>query len=225
MNKIAFIIFVFSSIFIESCGVRIHTSKDNVTKKFEVKNKFHGIQTLSTTDIEYTPGEPSIILSGPKEVIDNIKIDIREGILTIQSYEAKNINVYSKTKLTVSYPDVSYFLTSGTGEISINGLDANDVKMISYGTGDIRCKNSKCSILNVETEGTGDIFINKFSCSKALLVTNGTGDIDVKSINAGEIIATTYGTGDIILKGICKILKQESLGTGEIESKKLIINN
>ena len=201
-----------------SCGVKVYTSKGNAQKSFVIKSAFNAIETASYIDIEYVPGAPSVTLSAPPEIIDNIHVVVKDSVLVVyMNYQANHVNVSnSASKLTVSYPGVNTFLSSGTGDIEIKNVNVETLTLSTNGTGDIECKDSKCKFLVATTYGTGDIELEKFSCITAKLSSNGTGDIEAEKFTADTVEASTTGTGDINISGVCKSVTKESGGTGDI---------
>lgn len=202
-----------------SCGVKVYTSKGNAKKTFVIKSAFNAIKTLANTDIEYVPGAPSVTLSAPPEIIHSIDIVVRDSVLVVyRDYEANLVNVSnSASKLTVSYPGVNTFISSGTGDIEIKNVNVETLTLSTYDTGDIECKDSKCKFLIATTNGTGDIKLEKFSCITAKLSSNGTGDIEAEKFTADTVEASTTSTGDINISGVCKSVTKESNGTGDIK--------
>ena len=207
-----------------SCGVRVYSEKDKVSKRISVRGDFNEIQTLACTDIEYTDGPASFTLYAPESQIDKIEIYVQEGTLVVTQKEGKNINGFNNnthSKLVVSYPGVSKFTTYGTGDITIDTSDVKELTLTTCGTGDIGCEGAKCSIFTATSEGTGDIEVDRLNCVSSYIRTDGTGDIVIKDITADLVDAGTYGTGDIYLAGKCKTSKLQKEGTGDIESNKL----
>lgn len=208
-----------------SCGkiIKVHTSKDNITKEIAITENFSAIEAYNTTDIEYTDGPAKITLSAPDNIINHIEVYVKNGVLYITQQEETQtiINGMLRSKLTVSYPGVNHFGTFGTGDINIDTVKADSLYLNTYGTGDIESKQLSCTILKATTGGTGDIEVKKLNCREALLNTDGTGDIEVYNINATAITANTNGTGDITLTGKCRTFEFSENGTGDINAKRL----
>ena len=203
-------------------GINFYKSGAETVKNIVLKDKINSINNEGSTDIEFSQGEPSFKLYAPKEMINYIHLNIENGQLTINSSYPSNMMGSVKSKLVVTYPDISSFQTGGTGDIYIRGIKTENLTIKSSGTGDIECKDIDCQKLTAVTLGTGDIEIKNANCKEAELMTQGTGDIECERINAGSIFASTNGTGDIELSGRCEIFNSEKTGTGDIISKNLI---
>lgn len=230
MKKLLFLLYIiFALIFVgltmTSCGnvIKVHTSEDYVTREIEVTEKFSAIEACNTTDIEYSDGPAKIILSAPDNLINRIEVFVKDGVLFITEPEdtRKVFNGMMRSKLTVSYPGVYNFGTSGTGDINIDTVKADSLYLNTYGTGDIKGQRLSCNILKATSCGTGDIEVKELNCREAFLNTDGTGDIDVYNINANAVTANTGGTGDVTLTGKCRTFEYSVNGSGDINAKRL----
>lgn len=206
-----------------SCGVKVYSSKDYIEKEFRTSKKINSIESYAFTDIEYTQGEPSIKLYAPSDFIQNIEIRVENGNLIIGQKDTQNLIGQVKSKLVISYPDITTFATYGTGDIKIKGFNGEKIILKSEGTGDIECELANTESMYAETYGTGDIELDDINCNEGVFITNGTGDIEIKSIKANKLDAKSFGTGDIEISGSCNVITHESSGTGTINTKKLKI--
>lgn len=207
-----------------SCSkiVKIHTSKDNVTKQIEISEAFSSIETYSVADVEYTDGPASVTLIASPELAKTTQVFVKDGVLIVtQDEQSRNFNGGGKAVVKVSYPGIDTFKTLGTGDIEITSLNGKNVIMETAGTGDIECGSVKSTTLMASTHGTGNINLDKVDCTKADFSTNGTGDIEVKHITAQNVFAVTNGTGDITIAGECTYISSLNDGTGEIYTKGL----
>lgn len=206
-----------------SCGVRVYSEKDKVSKNISINGDFDEIETLATTDIEYTDGPASFKLYAPESQIGKIKIYVESGKLIVTQKESQNGfgNGNTHSKLVVSYPSVSKFTTYGTGDITIFSSKAQDLTLATYGTGDIGCDKVRCTNFSATSEGTGDIEVDRLDCTDAYVRTDGTGDIEIKDIMARLVEGGTFGTGDLYIAGKCKTSRLQKSGTGDLECNDL----
>lgn len=209
-------------LFLPSCGIKIYTKKDNISKKFIVDTPFNEIITYSTTDVEFKTGSPSIVLSAPKGFIERISVHIEGNKLIVSQDDTRG---YVKSTLTVTYPEILRFSTFGTGDISIKKIDQNSLYLNTSGTGDIECDDINVKTLMAETFGTGDIEIDVLKCGNAILNSLGTGDIEMKNIVADSVSAVTQGTGDIIISGRYGKIYKDASGTGKIKTNQKNVQN
>lgn len=128
-----------------------------------------------------------------------------------------------KSRLVISAPSVSSFISAGTGDINIKGIEVKELTLTTSGTGDIDMQTAKCTKISAITSGVGDINIKYLSCVVGQFTTSGTGDIDIKRIVADRISGTTNGVGDISVSGECKDANLIKTGIGSINDKGLEI--
>ncbi len=245
-SKITFIP-ALSLIFLSSC---INPGKiiKNTVKSSDEPTKllvYHGesvnqIISNDLFDIEYSQGEDNIKVIVTEQYADLVKLSVSDGVLKVgfpdgfkcQSITAKVI-VSSPTITSIESTgigDISLsnivkgenitLTTSGTGDITINTLQAKEVALLTYGTGDIDFNSVSATSLNLETSGTGDIEGKQVDCSRLRLNSSGTGDIEVQG-TAGSTIANSSGTGDINIRGLKTAdYTANSSGTGGIRVSK-----
>lgn len=197
-----------------------------MSKTITLNSDFTSIESSGITDIEYVQGPTSITLTAPEKIIENIKIEIRSGVLYVKDVKNLELNGFSnikKAKLTVSAPSVGTFITSGIGDIDIKRLNVKEISLITNGTGDINLQTARCTKLNAESSGTGDIEISHLTCVVAECNTSGTGDITLDRLVAERISGYTSGMGDIKVSGECKEENLRSSGMGDINSRGLEI--
>lgn len=209
-----------------SCGLSSITNKNNgpeVSKEISITDSIKTIATYGVTDIEYTQGPCKATLYAPEKRIGDIIIETKDGVLSVSMKDHQSGNL--KSRLVISAPNVSNFISAGTGDIDIKGIEVKELSLTTSGTGDIDLQTAKCTKLTAVTSGVGDIDIKYLSCVIGQFTTSGTGDIDIKRIVADRISGTTNGVGDISVSGECKEANLTKTGIGSINDKGLEISN
>lgn len=207
-----------------SCVKKIdHSKSKQITKEISISEKFESINAFSTTDIEFVQGPAKFTLEAPETVIDQIEVKVVDGVLKVGKKDFRDCEMSFQSRLIVSYPYVSNFNTSGTGNISIKGIDVRDLDIVSSGTGNITLQTGKCVKLTTVSSGTGNIVMSHLSCVVANLTSSGTGNIDIERIVAERITANSSGTGDVKVSGECNGASLTATGTGRIDDRNLEI--
>ncbi len=179
----------------------ITPSSNYITKKVDVPT-FSSINSTSIFDIEFTQSPiQSVSVYAPDNLMEYVKVSVEDGELNIKFNIDKSFNFrhQQQTKLIVSAPNVTKLKSSGTGNIIIrDNMTSNDnISMQTSGTGNVSINNINCNDLKLITSGTGSININgKIIANEASLSTTGTGSINGK-ISADKISLSTTGTGYI----------------------------
>lgn len=115
------------------------------------------------------------------------------------------------------------FETRGSGDIKALSVDTRSAKINIYGSGDIDVKNIKADNTDMQVRGSGDIDAVLKNVRTTNVATYGSGDIDVRFIDCGSASAITVGSGDIELKGSLGSFKQSIKGSGEIDTRELVV--
>ena len=126
--------------------------------------------------------------------------------------------------------------TSGSGEISANGLDVNTVKGRT-GSGDLSVNSLSADSLEIQA-GSGDAELRSISAARAkfstgsgdltvegldggaLKMSTGSGDLDVSHVKVDEVEAAT-GSGDLELQGVMASACRFTAGSGDINAQEV----
>ena len=81
----------------------------------------------------------------------------------------------------------------------------------------------KADNTDMQVRGSGDIDAVLRNVRSTNIATYGSGDIDVRFIDCGSASAITVGSGDIELKGSLGSFKQSIKGSGEIDTRELVV--
>lgn len=231
MKKNILSILIVSGIFIMTTGcIKIGSSDkiygEKVSTTINAVEEFNTIESTGITDVEYVPGPVSLTLTAPEKIIDNIKIEVRGGVLHVEedkNFQIKNLSNNQRAKLTVSAPSVGTFISSGIGDMDLKRLNSKEITLVTSGTGDINVQTARCTMMSATSSGTGDIDMSHVSCVVADCTTSGTGDIKLERLVADKLTAFSSGVGDIIVSGECKDANLTSSGMGSINRKGLEI--
>lgn len=178
---------------------------------------FTGIEAGDAFDIKITQSDVnSVKINAPENVLEQIKTDVKDGILVIST--AGNIkgddditiaiSVKSLTSIEVSGAsdiksenqlicDKLSILTNGAGDIHLD-LKANDIKADISGAGDVTLKGST-QTLDATVAGAGDLKASNLEAMKITAKVSGAGDAKVNV--SQSLTADVSGAGSVIYKG------------------------
>ncbi|PXY00902.1 DUF2807 domain-containing protein [Marinifilum breve] len=122
-------------------------------------------------------------------------------------------NIIAKTPIESGSVD---YAISGSGNIIIDKLKAENVECHISGSGDIRLKGECKDELEIHISGSGDIEAGNFEAKVADIHISGSGDCKVYA--SGSITARVAGSGDIYYRGNPKDVNCKSVGSGSIKS-------
>jgi hypothetical protein len=106
-----------------------------------------------------------------------------------------------------------YARTSGSGTVSVTGIESDEVISITEGSGDIVLSGTTRDS-RIRSEGSGDIWSRNLLTETAKATTNGSGELEVFA--SESVVARTNGSGDITIYGAPTSIDVDSNGSGDI---------
>jgi len=183
-----------SSVQAASCG-GIFAS--DVTKEIEVKKAFHSLFVSGDADVFIKQGNSaSLRIKAPKEVIEDLDIEVRQGKLDISPDDCKKeYTVY------ITMKDIETLSFSGRSDV----------------TGETEFKGK-----NIKVKGSGSTKMKLAVHSNSLeFDTSGSSYGELK-VSTEKFELDNSGTSDLILSGSAKLVKFDSSGRTDIEAFELI---
>jgi hypothetical protein len=170
----------------------------DIAENTVVLDDFTGFVSAISADVFVSQGaEQEVVIKAQQNIIDNIELDVRNGIWTIKYNEwvlhAKPVRIY------VTIPVLTKAAISGSGDITgmtdFTGLDHLD--LVISGSGSIGME-SETNELNVVISGAGDIDLSG-STKELDIQVSGSGSIDAYSLESKEAAITISGSGNAFL--------------------------
>lgn len=254
MKKIA--LFVFALV-LASCScshsVRDMGVKLSGEKASEYRNLrgFEKIEVNGSPTVYYDQVDSfSVLVKGPKELVENIiteldgrTLSIRNrgkiGMFNVSFGRGDDLAVYvCGPDLTgVSLRGSGDFLSrysvdtdvidiqlKGSGNIEFNSIICDRCNAEVVGSGDLDIKLLDAQYTDASLTGSGDIDIRQKNVVATRLAVRGSGDIDVNFLEScGSVDAELAGSGDITLKGQVTNLNKSKRGSGDINTGSLRI--
>ena len=197
-------------------GERIRGEGPSVTENRDIKN-FTGFKSGISADItlKQTTGSYKVTVSGQKNILSLLKIDVVDGNLKIGFQKGFSIGYNEPLKITLEAPSFNYMGMSGSGNVEADGTLSGDKMAISIsGSGDFDLDNIKYSDLSVGISGSGDVDLAG-SVESVDLTISGSGNLKAESLKAQKARCTVSGSGNISLN-VSKELDATISGSGDI---------
>ncbi|MFA8434063.1 MAG: head GIN domain-containing protein [Marinifilaceae bacterium] len=121
-------------------------------------------------------------------------------------------NIVAETPIETDFAE---YTISGSGNIKIADLRADEIKCSISGSGDIRLKGKDLKELKARISGSGDIDTHQLKARKVSIQIAGSGDCKVYA--SDELKARVAGSGDIYYYGNPKV-DANAAGSGKIKS-------
>lgn len=212
---------------------------------------FEKIEILGSPTVYYAQADSfSVCVKGPKTVVDDIITEVDGSVLKVRN--RGKIGIFNitigdddKTAVYVTSPDLTRVQLNGSGDFICNGrIDTDRATFVLRGSGDIDVEDIICDDCDVELVGSGDFDINRLEAKDVSVSLIGSGDIEVNLSNvettsivlkgSGDIKTVfkegcrhvdceLQGSGDIKLAGAVSRFNQHKVGSGNIDSSRLIV--
>ncbi len=196
------------------------------------------VKTSGSIDVEISAGNDfSLTVRDDENLIPYVVTDVNGGELNIHYKNGYSImNDHAKVMVTV--PTLNRIITSGSGDVTANGVinNTNEIEMNTSGSGNIKA-NVNAPSIKVTGSGSGDIELSgmtkNFNCRMS-----GSGDIkcsNLKSENADIRISgssnvhifasvslkvNVTGSGDVYYSGNPASPEIHITGSGTVQAEK-----
>lgn len=223
---------------------------EKVTER-RAHDSFERIEILGSPTVYYAQADSfSVCVKGPKSMVDDIITEVDGQTLKVRNrgkIGIFNISVGDddQTAVYVTSPDLTRVQLNGSGDFISNGrIDTDRAIFVLRGSGDIDVEDIICDECEVELVGAGDFDMKRLDAKEVAVSLIGSGDIEMNLWNVTSTslalkgsgdIETVFkegcrhvdcelqGTGDIKLAGAVSRFNQHKVGSGNIDSSRLIV--
>lgn len=174
------------------------------------------------------------IFASPKDM-EHVKAEVKNNQLYLSVFIDKKKMKKMKYSTSILSEDVIVYVTSpelvkascvGSGEfIATTDIKSEDVKFDISGTGEIKLKKVTADNMTLTIAGAGDIKIDNVDavCQKTVLSVAGAGEISASFSDCDELKCSIAGAGEIELKGKVANYSESIAGAGKIKKDGLKI--
>ena len=174
------------------------------------------------------------IFASPKDM-EHVKAEVKNNQLYLSVIIDKKKMKKMKYSTSILSEDVIVYVTSpelvkascvGSGEfIATTDIKSEDVKFDISGTGEIKLKKVTADNMTLNIAGAGDIKIDNIDavCQKTVLSVAGAGEISASFTDCNELKCSIAGAGEIELKGKVANYSESIAGAGKIKKDGLKI--
>jgi autotransporter translocation and assembly factor TamB len=227
-------IFVAGNITVQA-GDRISFGDKKETRKVA---PFTELTLSVSADLHLTQGdEHRLVLEGDEDELSKVETEVRGGQLRIKYDSPFNFGKHDRITIHVTMKDIEGLGVAGSGKIeAVTSIEADVLELDLTGSGDIVIDNLKADELESEISGSGDIQVGgsrqlqKMECD-----ITGSGDFDAEDLEAKEAEIEISGSGqckvavverlDVEITGSGKVwykgqaaINADISGSGEVES-------
>src|SRR5262245_10016056 len=159
--------------------------------------EFHAIdlETCANVKVEVGP-TPSLHISGDDNLLPLVETKVENGVLTVDVHESCRFRC--GLELAITTPALERFVIEGSGDVQIQGLAADQLKLAIEGSGTIHA-HGKAKNLVGSIEGSGTLSLAELAAENADLSIEGSGSMKVAVAEA--LHYSIEGSGDIRYAG------------------------
>lgn len=191
---------------------RVRGSGDLETEMRDLQG-FTGIVTTSFVDVDITVGsEFSVKVEADDNLLEYIETKVRRKTLYIDTRDGYSLSSHENIRVIVMLPALEVVEISGSSDMTITGVNGEELEIGITGSGDITIEG-KVEDIDISVTGSGDIDARDLHCDEAYIRISGSGDIDIAVESYLDVRVS--GSGDVKYWGSPKISKSIS-GSGDI---------
>ena len=215
MKKLLVLAITIAATMMSGCAFAGNTEfgsgKKKVTGEGATVKKSAALPEFTSVDIEEFVGDitytesatAKVVISGPENVIGVIKMDVKNGKLTIGVKDGYRVRLKKNQNLQLAISSKSL------AEVSANFV------------GNFSATRMKGTNVTVENDGVGNVNIKYVNAKKADIEVHGVGNAVINGITTDILNAECSGVGDMTLSGKAKKANLESSGVGGMHAKNL----
>jgi hypothetical protein len=177
---------------------------------------FDSVELSGSNNVTITVGETqSVRVFGDDNLINRVTTNVRSDALVIGN-RAGSLAAQTPMRVEIGVPSLSALTLSGSGNISVAGIDQPRMRVTISGSGVVRASGTTDE-LDVTISGSGDAQLDPLVASAARAVVSGSGLIAVTATESLD--ASVPGTGAIVYGGNPSKVTKTVTGDGAITSR------
>jgi len=177
--------------------------------------EFRAIELDASATVRVQVGQtPSVHLSGDDNLLAEVRTRVANGVLSIDL--SRSCDFHRGLEIVIGTPSLERFSLEGSGDVRIQGLAAERLKLAIEGSGTVRALGTARELIG-SIEGSGDLSLAELEAARAELSIEGSGAMDVRVTEA--LHYSIEGSGSIRYAGTPE-LAGEVDGSGSIEKSR-----
>jgi hypothetical protein len=175
----------------------------------------HAVVLSTSGNLEVVVGdEPSLTVTAPERLLDNLTSDSAGGVLTLGSVGGPLLNAFDSIRYTLTLPLIDALALEGSGDADVDFDGATDVEISIDGAGDVRAAGIDARAVRVAISGSGDATVSG-SAEDGAFAIDGSGDLDASGLRVEDGSADISGSGDLSVHAV-DTLDANISGSGEV---------
>lgn len=190
-----------AAISVAACGeARSENGGPVVDRDYQV-GSFDRIELAGAYDANVTTGgSPSVHARGNQKAIEDLEVEVKDGVLTIKPKKKMNWgwgSRHGKVALTVTVPSLRGAELAGSGDIRINRVIGDSFAGAIAGSGNLKVDQVEVGSLKLAIAGSGNASAGTGRAKTAEYDIAGSGGIDAKGVAVETASVSIAGSGDV----------------------------
>jgi hypothetical protein len=173
---------------------------------------FQRIEMMGAEVVDVRLGaRPSVIIEADDNVLPLLTSEVRNGTLKLGSRGSYRIR--GPVRVWVTMPNLESFVSSGSGDVRIHGVNNARLKLTINGSGSMQA-TGRTGALDLNVNGSGRAQLAGLAARDASVGLHGSGDATVRA--SGQLDARVIGSGNLRYVGRPASLRPVRVGSGRI---------
>jgi hypothetical protein len=174
---------------------------------------FTGVELAGSNNVVVHVGGPqAVVVRGDDNLLARVTTQVKSGTLVVGNTSG-SFSAKQPMSVDVTVPALSALTLPGSGNIVVDGVDAQSLAVTLAGAGTMTASGT-ATRLDVTIRGSGTAQFRQLVASEVRAVVSGSGSIFVTA--TARLDATVSGTGSIIYGGDPATVTKNVTGTGAI---------
>lgn len=174
---------------------------------------FHSVELAGSNNVLIRVGEKqSVVVRADENLLDNVTTEVRSGELVVANTPG-SFTTKTPMRVEVSTPTLNALTLSGSGNIVVNGIETESLKVTLAGSGTLSGSGT-ATRLDVTVSGSGVVQFTRLVATDVRAVVSGSGSIFITATKTLD--ASVPGSGAIIYLGNPQDVTRSVTGTGAI---------
>jgi hypothetical protein len=174
---------------------------------------FTSIELTGAPDVHVTVGgEQAVLVEADDNLLELVETRVRGRTLKIETRESYSSRL--GVTITLTTPALESVSVAGSGDVTVEGVDADSFEVSVTGSGDVRASGKSRSVEAAVT-GSGDIDLSGLEAVRGYAHVTGSGDIRIHATE--ELTAKIMGSGDVDYTGSPGKVDSQVVGSGDVK--------
>ena len=174
---------------------------------------FDSVELAGSNNVVIRVGEKqSVLVKADDNLLDRVTTDVQSGKLVIANTPG-SLTTKSPMSVEVDVPTLDALTLTGSGNIVVNGIEAESLEVTLPGSGTLTGSGS-ATRLDVTVSGSGTVQFTRLVANDVRAVVSGSGSIFVTATKTVD--ASVSGSGAVLYAGNPQDVTKSVTGTGAI---------